>query len=1156
MFRRLSLVLGVVIVAAGLAWSLLHPKPTAGAPTLPDGFVDTLVTSVPSPTALAFTPDGRILVASQQGLLRIVQSDALLPDPALDLSSTACANSARGLLGVAVDPDFVNTHFVYLFYTFKKFGVCDQSPPNNPVNRVSRFTLSDANTIDPASEVVLVDNIPSVNGGHEGGDLQFGRDGYLYISTGDGYCDYLGNSGCASDNDAARDQNVLLGKILRITADGGVPPSNPFMGPDSARCSGAGFTDPGKQCQETFAWGLRNPWRMAFDPNASETRFYINDVGQGAWDEIDDGQAGADYGWNVREGHCLNGSTTNCGPPPPGMTNPIYDYGHTGSCSSITGGAFVPAGVWPPEYNGAYLYADYVCGAIFQLMPAGGGFNSTQFMAGAGVNSIVAMRFGPYGGGQALYYTSYAGTFGITGELHRVTYAGAGNRPPTAAAAANPASGQAPLAVTFDASNSSDPDGDPLTYTWDFGDGSDATTGITTTHTFSAAGTFTPTLTVRDTSDAVATTTLRIDAGDTAPAPTIISPGASMRFAVGQVITLQGSATDAEDGPLPDSSLNWTVVLHHNEHLHPYLPPTTGNNITFTAPPPEDFASVPTSYLELRLAATDARGVTSTITQALRPNQVNVSFATQPPGLALQVNGTQITAPRTLPSWQGYVLNVEALAQTDASGALLYLATWSDGVISPTRAITTPATDITYSATFKQTTRPALVNAGFEFDANNDGAPDNWSRDTRATRANAVAYSGRYALRLAAADNASFSVYQNVANLQPGTPYDVGAWVNIPATGDTFMFSLFLQWRDANNVPISSSVFKIYTTATGGWSQAQATVTAPPGADHALFTLSATDLNAAIYVDDVFLRTGNLLLNPGFERDANRDGVPDDWTGDVRARRTNTVVHGGNYSVQLTAARNATIDITQSVPNIQPGQLYDVGAWVNIPATTDRFVLRMWVQWRNTGNSLISSSEIKIYSAPTNGWDQATASMMAPAGATTATVMITAYNLKATLYLDDVTFRIGNLLLNAGFEVDANADGALDYWSANPYASRTGSVVHSGSSALQLAAGDNASFTIYQLVSNLQPGASYQAAAWVNIPPTTDTFTFRFAVQWRDAADRIIGANIATSLSAATNGWTQANATLLAPPGTDHALVVISATDLNATIYVDDLVFR
>jgi glucose/arabinose dehydrogenase len=391
--------------------------------------VDSLVTNIGGPTALAFTPDGRLLITTQDGQLRVFQNGTLLATAALDLSGQICANGERGLLGVAVDPDFSSNRFIYLFYTFNKSGTCptgQPTNPNNPVNRISRFVLGNDNLVVQGSEDILIDNIHSPAGNHNGGDLQFGKDGFLYISVGDGGSDYAGDSGGGGQNDAARDRHVLLGKILRITRDGQIPGSNPFQGANSGRCNTTGATTPGNWCQETFASGLRNPFRLAFDPNAPGTRFFINDVGQGAWEEIDEGIAGADYGWNIREGPCVNNSTTDCGSPPAGLTNPVFSYRHTSDCAapgvagnSITGGAFIPNGVWPAQFNGGYLFGEFICGKIFLLTPNGsGGFTASEFVTGLGAGSAVHMTFGPFQSAQALYYTTFAGG----GQVRRISF--------------------------------------------------------------------------------------------------------------------------------------------------------------------------------------------------------------------------------------------------------------------------------------------------------------------------------------------------------------------------------------------------------------------------------------------------------------------------------------------------------------------------------------------------------------------------------------------------------------------------------------------------------------------------------------------------------------------------------------------------------------
>ena len=176
---------------------------------------------------------------------------------------------------------------------------------------------------------------------------------------------------------------MLLGKVLRITRDGDIPPTNPYQGAGTARCNVTGRTTPANKCQETYAWGLRNPFRLATDPNFNGTRMFINDVGELKWEEIDVLAPAADYGWNVREGPCVTDSNTNCGPPPAGMTNPIHSYHHDTGCTTITGGAFVPKGIWPADYDDDYIYADFSCGKMFRLSPNGsGGYNQIVFGSG------------------------------------------------------------------------------------------------------------------------------------------------------------------------------------------------------------------------------------------------------------------------------------------------------------------------------------------------------------------------------------------------------------------------------------------------------------------------------------------------------------------------------------------------------------------------------------------------------------------------------------------------------------------------------------------------------------------------------------------------------------------------------------------------------
>jgi glucose/arabinose dehydrogenase len=406
----LGLALLVLTAAAGLP----------AAATVPAGFSDTLVASVALPTALAFAPDGRLFITTQGGQLRVFENGSLVVAPALDLTTPTnriCTDVERGLLGVAVHPQFASNHYLYLFYTFRR-------PDTLCVNRVSRFTAQ-ADVIDPATEVVLLDNMPSPGGTHNAGDLELGHDGYLYVTIGDGGVDYAGDSGAQNDNDAARDLSALTGKVLRITDDGGIPPTNPFQGPGTARCNVTGQTTMGTTCQEIFGWGLRNPFRFAFDPNDPGTRFFINDVGTSGYEEIDVGIAGADYGFNLCEGTHAAGTSSPCSAAPPGMASPIFEYAHHAAvsgttatnCGAVTGGAFVPNGLWP-GFDGAYLASDWACGWIFRLSQFGDAWSAADFATSLGIGSAVHLRFGPHGDTKALYYTTYGGG----GQVRRISY--------------------------------------------------------------------------------------------------------------------------------------------------------------------------------------------------------------------------------------------------------------------------------------------------------------------------------------------------------------------------------------------------------------------------------------------------------------------------------------------------------------------------------------------------------------------------------------------------------------------------------------------------------------------------------------------------------------------------------------------------------------
>ena len=406
------------------------------------------------PTALAWLPDGRMLATTKEGRLWLfpeTEQGYGQPRVVLDLSSQICADTERGLVGLAVDPEFVTNGFVYLYWTHDVHGVCDSERlADAPENRVTRHKLAADGTEVAAARKVIVDHIVSPQAHHIAGDLEFGANGFLYISVGDGVCRIPEATVCGGLDNNSQLRRLPHGKILRVTRDGLPVANNPYVGIEGARrCTLPSGVPPGTgPCKEIFALGLRNPFRIARRPGTDS--FFVNDVGQHHWEEIDRLKKGANYGWNVREGHCARSSTTNCGPTQ--FVNPIHDYPH-GDCRSVTGGAFVPVGLWPDWFDGAYLFADFTCDTIFRLVQTGADVRHVRFLTG--IRQPVDLRFGPSPLGRSLYYISF-----FTREIHRVTYS-LQNIAPVAGFSSLPHG----LAVTFNGGRSYDPDQDGIT-TW------------------------------------------------------------------------------------------------------------------------------------------------------------------------------------------------------------------------------------------------------------------------------------------------------------------------------------------------------------------------------------------------------------------------------------------------------------------------------------------------------------------------------------------------------------------------------------------------------------------------------------------------------------------------------------------------------------------
>ena len=354
---------------------------------LPPGFVETTIAAgISGATAMEIAPDGRLWVLEQDGDVEVFHAGSSAGFTALHIDAADInSDGERGLLGIAFDPSYdiasPAADFVYLYYT--------STAAPDPHNRVSRFTVNNSNPDQPtlSSESIILE-LDALSGAtnHNGGALHFGPDGKLYIAVGD-------NANGAN----AQTISNLHGKMLRINADGTFPADNPFVN------QATGKND------AIWALGLRNPFTFAFQPGSG--RMFINDVGQAAFEEIDEGAAGANYGWPATEGDFSPAQF-------PGFVRPFYAYAHgngTFEGFAITGGAFYnPANLmFPGEFFGDYFFADFVNDWINVIDTATK--QVARFASGAG--NPVDLRVAADG---SLWYLSRA-----AGEVHRVVFTGA-----------------------------------------------------------------------------------------------------------------------------------------------------------------------------------------------------------------------------------------------------------------------------------------------------------------------------------------------------------------------------------------------------------------------------------------------------------------------------------------------------------------------------------------------------------------------------------------------------------------------------------------------------------------------------------------------------------------------------------------------------------
>lgn len=622
------------------------------AATVPNGFSDTQVVSgLSNPTAMAFAPDGRLFVCLQGGSLRVIKNGQLLAQPFLTV--TVNSSGERGLLGVAFDPEFETNQYVYIYYTAT-------SPAIH--NRISRFTANGDVAVSNSEVIILELNNLSSATNHNGGALHFGPDGKLYAAVGEN---------ATSSN--SQTLNNLLGKMLRLNKDGTIPTDNPFYNQASGNN------------RAIWAMGLRNPFTFDFQPGSG--RMFINDVGAGTWEEINDGIAGSNYGWPNAEG------PVNCGT----YTCPIFAYGHGSSGTTgcaITGGAFYnpPVPQFPSEYTGDYFFADYCSGWIRVLETS----TNTASNFATGISLPVDLKVFSDG---SLYYLARG-----SNSVNRIEYTA--NQAPSITTHPSDQTVTTGQNAVFTVTATGTP---PLQYQWQRNsldiNGATSSTYTLSNSQLSDDGDLFRCVVTNDFGNATSNDALLTVTANNPPSGTITQPNNGTLYDAGDTINYSGTASDPEDGDIPAGGFTWQVDFHHDTHTHPFVPPTSGSQSgSFVIPTIGETDD--NQWYRIYLTVTDSGGLTDTTYVEIFPRKSTITLDSNPAGLELRLDGQSVIAPYAFVGVVGMTRNIEAVSPQSSGGTTWNFVSWSDsGAIS--HDISTPLVDTTYVATF--TSAPACT---------------------------------------------------------------------------------------------------------------------------------------------------------------------------------------------------------------------------------------------------------------------------------------------------------------------------------------------------------------------------------------------------------------------------------------------------------------
>ena len=620
--------------------------------TLPSGFAETLVTEgITGPTAMAVAPDGRIFVAEQAGRLRVIKDGRLLSSPFVTID--AQLRGERGLIGVVLDPDFSTNGYVYVYHT----------PSSSNANRITRYTASGDVAAAGSGKLIFQLDAPGGEASiHQGGAMHFGRDGKLYLAVGD-----HGNRTRAQQ---LTNQN---GKILRLNKDGSIPSDNPFYNQSV-----------GKN-RAIWALGLRNPYTFAIQPTTG--RMLINDVGEDTWEEINEGRAGANYGWPETEGVTSDAR----------FTSPMHVYSHANG-KAIVGGTFYhpragASASFPSSFAGDYFFMDFDHAYIKRL--DNGAAGAAQSFASGLVGKVVDLDVGADG---SLYYLSRGRTGVSAAGVYRIRHTG--NLAPTISAHPLSRTVSVGQSVTFTVSATG---AGTLRYQW-LRDGVAIGGATGASYTLASAtpadnGVKFRALVSNGSGSATSNGARLTVTSNRTPVATITSPASGTLYSGGSVINFAGTATDPEDGTLAAGAFTWLVEFHHDDHAHPFLGPISNAKAgSFTVPRAGELSA--NVWYRIHLTVRDSKGLTHTTSRDVKPVKATITLASNVPGLKLALDGSPVTALKTVTGVAGITRSLGAPATQSLNGTMYEFVSWSDGG-ARTHNVSFPTSNKTYTANFR-----------------------------------------------------------------------------------------------------------------------------------------------------------------------------------------------------------------------------------------------------------------------------------------------------------------------------------------------------------------------------------------------------------------------------------------------------------------------